>query len=145
MAMYGYGFAPIGFSSGTCQWDLQTTAATSIRLLVCLNKFYNSAAVSHMGLGRPASAGTNQSGYYGTRLDENDPSTGTGYISIMWNPLPTAPTSYFRRHKVGSAYYVEANWQFPRGLLIPASGHVCMWNIGESSASYFSVNLLWDQ
>jgi hypothetical protein len=146
MAMYGRGFTPIGFNSGTCQWDFTPNVSSTTRLLICLTKFYGTASTHHMGLGRPATTGTRTSGYYGTCFDENDPSVGSGYhIGIQWNPVNTAPTSYFKLHKATSAYYVLANWQFPRGLLVPYGERVCMWNIASCSTSYMSVSLAWDQ
>ena len=86
-----------------------------------------------IGLGRPASLGTQTGPVLFQQDDPGDPaSVVNGHIT--WLVQPGAPTIFHRRWNSAATVGVGVVWTFPRGLVIPASGAIVGWNITAAVA-----------
>jgi hypothetical protein len=85
------------------------------------------------GLGRPATLGTPTGPVLFQQDDPNDPASVTN-SHITWSVQPTAPTVFHRRWNSAATIGVGVVWTFPRGLVIPASGALVLWNITAAVA-----------
>jgi hypothetical protein len=94
-----------------------------------------------IGLGRPATLGTQSGAVLFQQDDPGDPaSVVNGHIT--WSAQPTAPTIYHRRWNSAATIGVGVVWTFPRGLIIAASSAIVGWNI--TAAVAMDVNAVID-
>jgi len=94
------------------------------------------ATASVYGIGRPAAIGVTPTSPL-TLLDESDGAAPTGLTTcaVAWATAPTVPANFFRRTAVAATIGSIVIFTFPRGLGIPASGSIVMWNITANSAA----------
>jgi len=87
-----------------------------------------------IGLGRPAAIGVTP---VNVAFQPDDPgdvaSTMNG--SLSWATSPTAPTIYHRRWNGAATIGVGVVWTFPRGLVIPISSSLVIFNITTTVAA----------
>lgn len=94
-----------------------------------------------IGLGRPATIGTQTGPVLFQQDDPGDPATVVnGHIT--WSVQPTAPVIFHRRWNSAATIGVGIIWTFPRGLVIPISGALVGWNI--TAAVAMDVNCVVD-
>lgn len=113
--------------------ELRTTASVKCRLLE-LSLCSAAATAASYGVGRPAA----QSVTPGTivtfqRDDSADPACVTT-VDTTWATSPTAPTAYHRRWNSAATIGVGVVWTFPRGLIVPVSASLVVFNITASAA-----------
>ena len=71
--------------------------------------------------------------------DANAPAALTT-AAIAWGTAPTAPAVFLRRADTTVIIGVGVIWTWPRGLVLPASGSVVMFNlITNSTADVWAV------
>jgi hypothetical protein len=97
------------------------------------------ATAMSIGLGRPGAQGVTP-GTITTFLRENtaDPACVTT-MNATWGTSPTVPTSFLRRWNSAATIGVGIIWTFPRGLVVPVSASVVVWNITAAVAADLNV------
>ena len=122
--------------------ELRTTAAVKCRVLeVSLCQVTGTA--SSYGLGRPAAQGVTPGT---TTTFQRDDSADPGCVTTnntTWGTSPTAPTTYHRRWNSAATIGVGVVWTFPRGLIIPVSASLVVFNITATVA--LDVNMAIDE
>jgi hypothetical protein len=141
MAIYSLALRTTVFTSGsTANWQILATAAVRPKMLE-LSYIQLTAIASQIGLGTPqAVAGTPVSVTFQSDDPNDVAATTTGQIS--WTTSPTVPLIYRRRWN-GTLASVGVVWTFPRGLIVPASGAMVLWNIATTVAA--DVNCVIDE
>lgn len=96
----------------------------------------NTGTACTWGLGRPAAAGVTPTTPV-TFLDEQD---GGGPVALTtaclaWTTQPTVPTQFLRRVSTPATIGAGIIWTFPRGLTMPISQNIVIWNITASVAA----------
>ena len=122
--------------------EVRTTAAVKARVLET-SIIQATGTAQSLGFGRPAALGITP-GTTSTfqRDDSADPACVTT-IAATWGTSPTAPTTYHRRWNSAATIGVGIVWTFPRGVIIPVSGAVVVFNITAAVAS--DLNLAIDE
>lgn len=117
------------------------TPATVRAALLEYSMIQVTGTAQSIGLGRPATLGT-QSG--AVLFQQDDPGDPDAVVNghITWSAQPTAPTVYHRRWNSAATIGVGVVWTFPRGLIIAASSAVVGWNI--TAAVAMDVNAVLD-
>lgn len=108
--------------------QIYTSATVKARVLE-VSLIQVTATASSYGFGRPAALAITP----GTlallqRDDSADPACVTN-VALTWGTSPTAPTVYMRRWNSAATVGVGMIWTFPRGLIIPVSGALVVFNI----------------
>lgn len=113
--------------------EIRTTASVKARLLE-LSIVQATGTAQSLGLGRPAALGVTP-GTTSTfqRDDSADPACVTT-VAATWGTSPTAPTPYHRRWNSAATVGVGIVWTFPRGIIIPVSGSLVVFNITAAVA-----------
>lgn len=125
----------------TASVQLLATAAVKFRLLEC-SYVQTVGTAQSVGLGRPAANGVTP-GTTSTfqRDDSADPACVTT-ASLSFGTSPTAPTVYHRRWNSAATIGVGIVWTFPRGLIVPVSGALVIFQItaGQLSDANFAID-----
>jgi hypothetical protein len=114
-------------------WELRTTAGVVARVLE-LSLVQVTGTASSFGIGRPAAQGVTP-GTTSTfqRDNSGDPACVTT-ASLTWGTSPTAPTNYHRRWNSAATVGVGMIFTFPRGLVVPVSASLVVFNVTASVA-----------
>lgn len=99
------------------------------------------ALASQIGVGRPQAIGITPVNVPFQKDDPSDPASVMNG-SLSWATSPTVPLIYHRRWN-GTLASVGVVWTFPRGLVIPISFSLVIWNIATTVAS--DVNCVLDE
>ena len=94
------------------------------------------------GIGRPAAQGiTPVAAVFQAEQATSDPAAKTN-LSLSWGTSPSAPTAYLRRFFTLNQIGVGFILTFPKGLYVPASASLVVFNITASVASdvYFVID-----
>lgn len=115
-------------------WELRS-ASTNKPKVMELGIFNGAATASVYGIGRPAAIGVTPTTPV-TVLDESDGNgtAGVTTCAVAWGTGPTVPPNFFRRASVPATIGAGIVFSWPRGLGIPASGSIVVWNITANSA-----------
>lgn len=113
--------------------EMRTTAAVKARLLE-LSMIQVTGTAQSLGLGRPQALGVTP-GTTSTfqRDDSGDPVCVTT-TALTWGTSPTVPLVFHRRWNSAATIGVGVVWTFPRGLAIPVSSSLVVWNITTALA-----------
>lgn len=124
-------------SSGTnasAAWAVRTTSSQIARLLE-QHTFLAAATASTYGIGRPAAIGITPTSPV-TVLSEDIANgavlTGTVTTAVAWGTGPTVPAQFFRRISLPATIGSGIIWTFPRGIAIPVSGEIVLWNLATN-------------
>ena len=122
--------------------ELRTTAAVKARVLET-SIIQATGTAQSIGFGRPAAIGVTP-GTTSTfqRDDTADPACVTT-VAATWGTSPTAPTTYHRRWNSAATIGVGIVWTFPRGVIVPVSASVVVFNITAAVAC--DVNMAIDE
>lgn len=113
--------------------ELRTTAGVIARVLECSLVQVTGTASSY-GLGRPAAqGGTPATTSTFQRDNPADPACVTTN-SLSWTTSPTSPTNFMRRWNSAATIGVGMIWTFPRGLTVPVSASLVVFNITATVA-----------
>ena len=99
------------------------------------------AIASQIGLGRPQAIGVTPVNVVFQADDPGDPASVMNG-SLSWATSPTVPLIYHRRWN-GTLASVGVVWTFPRGLVIPVSYSLVIFNIATTVAA--DVNCICDE
>lgn len=95
-----------------------------------------------IGLGRPQALGVTPVNVLFQRDEPSDPPSVTNG-SLSWGTSPTVPLIFHRRWNGAATVGVGIIWTFPRGLVIPVSSALVIWNITTTVAA--DVNCVVDE
>ena len=85
-----------------------------------------------IGLGRPQAIGVTPVNVLFQTDDPGDPASAQN-ASLSWVTSPTVPLIFMRRWNSAATVGVGIVWTFPRGLVIPISSSLVIWNITATS------------
>ena len=135
MAIYSQGQNTTVATTTAPAFDIKASTVNSPKLMEFgLN--LGAATASRYGLGRPANDGSVAQTSGLAFLPENpaDP-TGQTTTAVAWTTAPTVPTTFLRQIWLPATIGAGVIWTFPRGLTLPVTKGVCLWNITANSAN----------
>lgn len=133
MAIYTLGDVTVNTGAGTCAWEIRAGPADRALLFeVGWSVGIGVAGAAPDAIGRPSAVGITPTSPKTFEAENPADPASTVTAATAWGTAPTAPASYFRRFKPRSGIQVIT---FPRGIAIPASGSIVLWNIGAAVAA----------
>lgn len=120
--------------------QIYTSASVKARLLE-MSIIQATGTAQSLGLGRPqALAVTPATTALFQRDDSADPACVT-LTALTFSTSPTVPLVFSRRWNSAATIGVGIVWTFPRGLIIPVSGALVVWNITTALASDINASI----
>lgn len=121
-------------TSAAAAWEIFTNSTTEAYLLE-IGLFLNAATASVYGLGFPAAIGvTPTAPVLFLREGSRTALVAASFQSALaWGTGPTVPANFYRRVSLPATIGTGVIWTFPKGLYIPVSGSVVLWNITTNS------------
>jgi hypothetical protein len=141
MAIYSLAQRTTTFTATTTANIEWRTPATVRPKVLEISYVQLTAVASQIGLGRPQAIGITPVNVLFQADDPGDPASVMNG-SLSWATSPTVPLIYHRRWN-GTLASVGVVWTFPRGLVIPVSSSLVIWNIATTVAS--DVNCVIDE
>ncbi len=132
MAIYSLSQRTTNFTSAQASWELRTTATDRVVVLE-IGITVNTATAQTLGLGRPAAQGVTPVNVIFQAEDFAAPASTTN-ASLSWGTSPTVPAQFFRRVSLPATAGAGIVWTFPRGLIVPVSASLVIWNITTAVA-----------
>lgn len=127
MAIQSQGARTTGVTIANAAFGIYPPATSRAKLLE-ISMIQTTATAQSIGLGRPATIGTPSAAVLFQQEEVADPvSVLNGHIT--WSAQPTTPTIFHRRWNSAATIGVGIVWTFPRGLSIPISSALVVWNI----------------
>lgn len=127
-------------ATSTANIEWRTPATVRAKVLE-ISFIQLTAVAAQIGLGRPQAIGVTPVNVLFQKDDPGDPASVMNG-SLSWATSPTVPLIYHRRMNLTLAS-VGVVWTFPRGLVIPISWSLVIWNIATTVAS--DVNCILDE
>jgi hypothetical protein len=123
------------------QASKQILAPATVRPKILEIKIVQATATAQtLGLGRPAAIAVTPVNVLFQTHDPAEPaSTINGAIS--WATSPTAPTVFLDGWNSAATIGVGVIWTFPRGLIVPVSAAIVIWNITTAVATDITTTL----
>lgn len=142
MAIASVGVRSSNLTITQASLELRTTAAVKARVLE-VSIIQATGTAQSLGLGRPAAQGVTP-GTLSTfqRDDSADPACVT-QVAASWGTSPTVPATFMRRWNSAATIGVGIIWTFPRGLIVPVSASLVVWNVTAAVAS--DINMAIDE
>jgi hypothetical protein len=122
------------FTSTTTACIEWRTAATDRPRVMEIGYVSATATAQTLGLGRPQAIGTTPVNVLFQAEDPGD-AASTVNGSLSWAVSPTIPLIYLRRFNLPATLGSGIVFTFPRGLVIPISSSLVLWNISTTVAS----------
>jgi hypothetical protein len=94
-----------------------------------LGIFLAAATASTFGIGRPQAIGVTPTSPVAFEAEDSADGTPGTQVATAWGTGPTVPLKFFRRIALPATIGTGVIWTFPKGLVIPLSGSVVVWNI----------------
>lgn len=113
-------------------WELRTPSSLRPRVLE-IGIIQVTATAESLGLGRPQAIGLTPANVL-FQVDEPGDQPSLMNASLSWATSPTVPLIYHRRWNSAATAGVGIVWTFPRGLVIPVSSSLVLWNITTAVA-----------
>ena len=129
------GVRTVDGTASKASWELRTGATPGRAKLLEIGFFLVAATASQIGLGRPQAIGITPTSPVNFLPEDPDDAIASGVVqsSLAWGTGPTVPTAYLRRISLPATIGVGVIWTFPRGITIPVSSSLILWNIGTNS------------
>ena len=121
------------FTSGTTACFELRTASTTRSAIMEQGFTTNTATAQTIGIGRPQAQGITPVNVLFLGEDSNDTSVTNG--SLSWGTSPTVPLNFFRRVSLPATAGAGYIYTFPRGLIVPVSASMVLWNITTTVAA----------
>jgi hypothetical protein len=142
MAIYSIANRITGVASGSAALEIRTTSTDRPRIMQ-IELFLAAATASTFGLGRPAAIGvTPTTPKLLLAEDPGDP-VATVQTALAWATPPTSPVDFFRRIALPATIGTGIIWTFPRGLIIPVSSSLVIWNLAANGVA--DINVIIDE
>lgn len=120
--------------------EIRTTAAVRATLLE-ISIIQATGTAQSLGLGRPQALGVTPGTTSTFQRDEPGAPACVTTTALTWATSPTVPLVFFRRWNGSATIGVGIIWTFPRGLVIPVSASLVVWNITTAVACDINVAL----
>jgi hypothetical protein len=120
--------------------EIRTTAAVRATLLE-ISIIQATGTAQSLGLGRPQALGVTPGTTSTFQRDEPGAPACVTTTALTWGTSPTVPLVFLRRWNSAATIGVGIIWTFPRGLIIPVSGSMVVWNITAAVACDINVAL----
>ena len=135
MAIYSQGQNTTVTTTTAGAADVKAAATNSPKVME-FGLVLGAATASRYGFGRPANDGSVAQTTPVLLQAENpaDPAALTG-TAVAWSTAPTAPTVFLRQVWTPATIGAGIIWTFPRGLTLPVTKGVVLWNIATNSAN----------
>jgi len=134
MAIYSNAQRTTNTTIANAAWSI-ISAATNKPKIMEVGFAQVTGTASSYGLGRPSSAGITPTTPVNFQ-DEADGGAPTALTTncLAWTTQPGAPTQYLRRINTPATVGAGVIWTFPRGLALPISANLVLWNITATVA-----------
>lgn len=120
--------------------EIRTTAAVRATLLE-ISIIQVTGTAQSLGLGRPQALGVTPGNTSTFQRDEPGAPVCVTTTALTWGTSPTVPLVFLRRWNSAATIGVGIIWTFPRGLVIPVSSSMVVWNITTALACDINVAL----
>jgi hypothetical protein len=127
MAISSLALRTTNFTSAQACAEIRSGANKRPKLLE-MSIIQATATVQSLGLGRPQALGVTPVNVL-FQLDDPGEAASTMNGSLSWATSPTVPLFFLRRWNSAATIGVGIVWTFPRGLVIPVSSSLVVWNI----------------
>jgi hypothetical protein len=129
MALYELAVRTSGVTSATAAWEIRSSANVRCRVME-VGVFLAAATASTYGLGRPAAIGVTPTSPVDFLPEDPADITVSAQVqsALAWATSPTVPVNFLRRISLPATIGTGIIWTFPRGIVIPASGSLVLWN-----------------
>jgi hypothetical protein len=141
MAIYSLAQRTTNFTSAQACVEWRTPSTVRPKVLE-VSIIAATGTVQSLGLGRPQAIGVTPVNVLFQADDPGDPASVMNG-SLSWATSPTPPLIFHRRWNGAATIGVGIVWTFPRGLVIPISSSLVVWNISTSIAN--DVNCVIDE
>jgi len=131
MAIYALANRTTNTTTANATLEIRTTSTDRAYLLE-IGIFLAAATASTFGLGRPAAIGVTPTTPVTVLPEDPANPTGTIQTALAWATGPTAPTAFLRRIALPATIGTGVIWTFPRGLVIPVSSSIVVWNLSTT-------------
>ena len=133
MGLYELAVRTSSGTSAAAAWEIRTSANVRARIME-LGVFLAAATASTYGLGRPAAIGVTPTSPVDFLPEDPADPTVSGQVqsAVAWTTGPTVPANFFRRISLPSTIGTGIIWTWARGLVIPASSSVVLWNLATN-------------
>jgi hypothetical protein len=117
-------------------WTILTGSTPGRARVFEVGIFLAAAVAASFGLGRPAAVGVTPTTPVDFLPEDPNDVLATGVVqgALAWGTAPTAPANFFRRISLPATIGTGVIWTFPKGLVIPVSGNLVIYNISGASA-----------
>lgn len=132
MAIYSLGNRTTSTTTAAACLEIRSTS-TDRAMLMEIGITINAATASVFALGRPAAIGITPTTPVTVLAEDFAAPAGTITTALAWGTAPTVPTAFFRRVSLPATIGAGIVWTFPRGLIIPVSSSLVVWNITTNS------------
>ena len=145
MARYAAGFTTTATAAGAAIADLRTAAGERAYVRE-IGLFLNAATASSIGVYRPSTLGTASTSVTAVPVDPAD-AAATASVGTAWSVAPAISTNVpLRKAALPAAIGNGLIWQFSeRGLVIPVSSSLLLWNYGAAANSVINGYFEWDE
>ena len=129
MAIYSIGVRTTDVTIAHPGHTIVSVATDRVALLE-YGLFLAGAGATTQGLGRPAANGVGATATINLQAEDSASPTSTALSVLEWTTTdPSAPTVFMRRIGLPATIGVGVIWTFPRGIVIPISSNLVLWNI----------------
>jgi len=125
-----------GVGSASAAWEIRTGSTPGRVRILEIGIFLQAATASDYGLGRPAAIGVTPTSPQDFLVEDPNDVIATGVLqsALAWGTAPTVPANFFRRISFPATIGSGVIWTFPRGLVIPVSSGLVLWNFQTNGA-----------
>ena len=134
MAIYSLSQRTSNVTIANACWEIRT-AATDRAYVFEIGITINAATASVFGLGRPAAIGVTPTSPVTFLAEDPGAPASTVQATLAWATGPTVPANFLRRISLPATVGAGVIWTFPRGLIIPISSSIVLWNITATSVA----------
>jgi hypothetical protein len=128
MAIYSMSQRTTMVTIANACWGIRTAATDRARIME-IGIFMAAATASVVGIGRPAAIGTSPTSPQTVLPEDPGDPAGTVTTCLAWGGVPTVPANFLRRVNLPAVIGAGVILTFPRGLILPISGEIVLWNI----------------
>jgi hypothetical protein len=125
-----------GVGTGTAAWEIRAAATPGRAKLLELGIFLSAATASTYGLGRPAAIGVTPTSPVDFLPEDPADVLASGALqsALAWATGPTVPAAFLRRINLPATIATGVIWTFPKGIVIPVSSSLVLWNLAANGA-----------
>ena len=140
MAIGSIGVRTVNLTITQASAEIRTTAAVRATILE-VSYIQATGTAQSVGLGRPQAQGATPGTISTFVRDEPGAPVCVTTMNLSWTTSPTVPLVFHRRWNSAATIGVGIIWTFPRGLVVPVSASLVVWNITAGIASDLNVAL----